>query len=217
MGRDGCIYAITKYDEVLKIDSINNVHCFVESWIESDHHEEGWGDAVMGVDDCIYWPPYSARRILKYDPHTNQTSHAGDDFGDTLSKWFGGCLAADGVIYCIPDHTNRILSIDPWKEYTSSLENIMIERPEQLGCIFYPSDDMPTETNFDRAVIKFGYKKVMKALEACMHPVDQLCATSNLYPVMIAASFDMIDVSVIYHLLRQVPSLMNCINPTQDE
>ena len=93
----------------------------------------------------------------------------------------------------------------------------MIQLPEQLGCIFNPSDDMPTETNFDRAVIKFGYKKVLKALEACMHPVDQVCTISNLYPVMIAASLDRSDVSVIYHLLRQVPSLMDCINHTQDE
>ena len=218
LGRDGCIYGITGDGRVLKIDTTNNCHCFVGN-IESDHGQYGQSrtDAILGIDGCVYWPPYYDRRILKYDPHTNNTTLVGDDFGNTGYKWHGGSLASDGVSSCIPDHANIILSIDPWKEYTSSLENIMIRLPEQLGCIFNPRDDIPTETNFDRAVIKFGYKKVMKALEACMRPVDQLCTISNLYPVMIAASFDRSDVSVIYHLLRQVPSLMNYINRTQDE
>ena len=145
----------------MKIDTTNNDYCFVGNSIESDHDGRGWGDAAMGIDGCIYWPPAVACRILKYDPHTNNTTLVGNDFG-FFFKWDGGSLASDGVTYCIPDHANRILSIDPWKEYTIfSLENIMIELPEQLGCIFNPSDDMPTETNFDRAVIKFGYKKVM--------------------------------------------------------
>ena len=138
----------------------------------------------------------------------------GDDLGNTRNKWYGGSLATDGVIYCIPDRANRILSIDPWKEYTSSLKYIMIQRPEQLGCIFNPSDDMLTETNFDRAVTKFGYKKVMKVLETCMPPADRLCVVSNLYPIMIAASFKMSDISVIYQLLRKSPSLVHCIGNT---
>ena len=169
--------------------------------IESDHYQYGrdcWGDAILVIDGCIYcWPPTYACRILKYDPHTNKTALVGGDFGNTRNKWYGGSLASDRVIYCIPDRANRILlsSIDPWKEYTSSLKNIMIQLPEQLiGCIFHPSDDMPTETNFDRAVTKFGYKKVMKVLEACMPPADRLCVVSNLYPVMIAASFKMSDI-----------------------
>ena len=108
-------------------------------------------------------------------------------------------MASDGVIYCIPDGVNRIMSIDAWKEYTSSLENNMVQHPEQLGCIFNPSDDMPNYTNFDLAVIKFGYKHVLKALEAYMNPADQVCVISNLYPFVIAASFNRSDVSVIYH------------------
>ena len=160
LGRDGCIYAMAyKSRRVLKNETTNNIHCFVGNRI-SDYHINDWGDPILGIDGCIYWPPYDARRILKYDPHTNQTSLVGDYFDDTNYKWYGGSLASDGVVYCFPRHESRILSIDPRKEYTSSLENIMIQHPEQLGCIFHPSDDIPTETKFDRAVTKFGFKRV---------------------------------------------------------
>ena len=211
LGRDGCIYALAENSEVLKIDTANNSHCFVGNSIESYH--EGWNDATLGIDGCIYWSPEYARRILKYDPHTNQKSLVGDDLetrhiGNTGFKWCGGCLASDGVIYCIPCAANWILSIDPWKEYTSSLKNNMLQHPFQLGCIFHPSDDMPNETNFDRAVTKFGYEKALKAFEVCIPPAYEVGVIPDLYPFMIAASCRNSELSVIYHLLRRAPS--NC-------
>ena len=86
LGRDGCIYAITWGGRVLKIDTANNVHCFVGNGVESDHHgweSRGWGDAILGIDGCIYSTPVCARRILKYDPHSDQRSLVGDNFGYT--------------------------------------------------------------------------------------------------------------------------------------
>ena len=209
MGRDGCIYAIAWHGRVLKIKTINNVHWFVGNSVESDHNRLYlvWGRAIFGIDGCIYWPPAYARRTLKYDPHANKTSLVGEPFGTTEYQWYGGCLASDGVIYCIPYGANRILSIDPWKECTSSLENNMVQYPEQLGCIFHPGADMPTDTNFDRAVTKFGYSNVLKVFEACtcMHPADQVCVVSNLYPFMIAASYRNSDLSAIYYLFGLAP------------
>ena len=142
----------------------------------------------------------------------------GDDFGylSTLyEKWCGGTLASDGVIYCcFPRYATRILSIDPWKEYTSSMESNMKEHPEQIGCLFQPSDDIPNATKFvPAAVTKFGYKKVMRVLEACMPPADRLFAVSNLHPFMIAACYKRSDISVIYHfLLCKAPFLVPCIS-----
>ena len=72
LGRDGCIYALAIGDRILKIDTINNSHAFIENSIQSDHRGPGWGDAGLGIDGCIYWPPSGARRTLKYDPHSNQ-------------------------------------------------------------------------------------------------------------------------------------------------
>ena len=87
----------------------------------------------------------------------------GDDFEThDACKWIGGCAASDGIIYCTPDCANRIFAIDLLKDYMLSLKVNMEQFPEQLGCIFQPSDDIPDETNFDCAVSKFGLKKCLK-------------------------------------------------------
>ena len=209
LGRNGCIYALDKDGRLLKIDTANNTHCLVGNTVESDHDGNGWGDAILGIDGCIYWPPSRAAYILKYDPHTNQSSLVRDDYGLHIYKWRGGCSATDGATYCLSSSETRVLAIDPLKEYAFSLKNKMEECPEQLGRIFQPSDDIPDETNFDRAVTKFEQKKVLELFEDCMPLADQACAVSNLYPFMIAASYNSSHVSVIYHLLRQVPSLVS--------
>ena len=71
------------------------------------------------------------------------------------------------------------------------------QHPEQIGCLFQPSDDIPNETKFVRAVTKFGYKKVMRVLEACMPPADRLFAVSNLHPFMIATCYKRSDISAV--------------------
>ena len=81
------------------------------------------------------------------------------------------------------------------------MENGMKEHPQELGLLFHPSNDIPDVTNFDCAVTKFGHKKVLEAFADCLAPVDQSCTGSNLYPFMIAASYESSDISVIYILL----------------
>ena len=214
LGRDGCIYAAVRDGRVLKIDTTNNSHCFVGNTLKWDRDKFYWGDAILGIDGCIYFPPSDDTRTLKYDTsHTNLSSLVGDKFGWHQYKWQGGCSAPDGVIYCLPSYAKRVLAIDPLKEYALSLKNKMEESPEKLGHIFQPSDDIPDETNFDRAVTKFGQKKVLKLLEDCMpRPADQVCAVSNMFPFMIAASYHRSNVCVIYHLLRLAPSFVNDVN-----
>ena len=101
LGRDGCIYAVTQYCRVLKIDTTNNSHRFVGNSIQSDHYGmDPVGDAILGIDGCIYWPPENnSSRILKYDPHSgDKSSHLGDDFGNGQG-WSSGALVTGGVIY----------------------------------------------------------------------------------------------------------------------
>ena len=211
LGRDGCIYAVDKFGRVdlLKIDTKNNLHCLVGNTVEWNYHGTGWGDGILGIDGCIYWPPTSAKHILKYDPNSNITSMVGDYLGNGTFKWRGACTAPDGITYCLPDGASRVLAIDPLKEYALSLKSKMEEHPDQLGCLFHTSDDMPNDTNIDRAVTKFGQKKVLELLDECMSPVDHVCTVSILYPFMIAASLKNGCVFVIYHLLRQMPFVMN--------
>ena len=40
--RDGCIYVITSDGRILKIDTVNNVHCFVGNSIEYKYRDRGW-------------------------------------------------------------------------------------------------------------------------------------------------------------------------------
>ena len=46
------------------------------------------------------------------------------------------------------------------------------------------------------------------SLDDAMPPADRLCAVSNLYPFIISASYENSDISVVYRLLRQVPSFL---------
>ena len=223
LGRDGCIYALAREQcvvtggQVLKIDTTNNSHCFVGNSVESNRGDEAdvidWGDAISGTDGCIYWPPVNATHILKHDPYTNQTSLVGDDYGQRQFKWNGGTLAADGVIYCLPASADQVLSIDPWKEFAMNVKNNMNgHHLEPLRFLFQINDsDIPASnrTYFDCAVTKFGIDKVFEVLEEYMPPVDRVCSDSNLYPFMMAASYEKSALSVIYYLLRQFPSLLD--------
>jgi hypothetical protein len=70
LGGDGYIYAVNCAGQVLQIDTTSNNY----TWIGDRIYDSGWGwgDAIIGVDKCIYWPPYNANRVLKFDPETQQ-------------------------------------------------------------------------------------------------------------------------------------------------
>ena len=149
LARDGCIYVLTKGGRILKIDATNNSHCFVRNSIKSYHHGEGWGDGILGIDGCIYWPPAHASRILKYDPHTNQASLVGDHYGGGFEQdhyYKQGCLASDGVIYCFSEFSSRILTIDPWKEFLMNVKKNIEEYPQNFGFIFERTEKKESST-----------------------------------------------------------------------
>ena len=105
-GRDECIYSLRYAHyiyEVLKIDVVNNTYSLIGNlgvlFFDSGNY---WGDAVLGNDGCIYWPPWEISRTLKFDPETQSISLVGDDFGGLKLKWLYGAVASDGAIYCLP-------------------------------------------------------------------------------------------------------------------
>ena len=225
LGRDGCIYAVTSDNRVLKIDTTDNSYGFVRNYSSTDPDsntsEFGWGDAIIGIDGCIYWPPYIARRTLKYDPHTDLTSLVGCDFGTLGSKWSTGALTTDGVIYCIPTSANQVLAIDPWGEFLETTKANMEDRPETFGFLFQKITEVgegsalrESQTNFDHAIVKFGHKQVYEVLETSMKPVNDYCKETNLCPFMIVASYkETSTLSAINHLLRRDLSWVhNCTN-----
>ena len=223
LGRDGCIYAFTYGDRILIIDTANNTHWFVRSSIHFDLEErcrKGWCDAILGIDGCIYWPPFHDRYTLKYDPHTNKTSLVGCDFGSEEWKWSTGALAPDGVIYCIPDRSNQVLAIDPWGEFLEGTKADMKAHPERFGYLFYESfhaievnddsDDDSVQTHFDHAVLKFGQKKVFEVLDQAMKPVNVYCQETNLFPFMIVAYYGSTLSAINHFLCRDLSWVDNC-------
>ena len=135
----------------------------------------------------------------------------GGDFGNTALKWNSVYLAADGVIYCLPLHAKQVLSIDPMKEFSMNVKTNMNGHLESLKFLFQisDSDKASTQTFFDCAVTKFGIDKVFEVLEEYMPRADRVCSQSNLYPFMIAASYENSALTVIYYLLRRHPSLLD--------
>lgn len=213
VGRDGNIYALMGAGRILKIDielcafSFN----YLTSTLLKEGETFGWTNAIAGKDGCIYWVPGDSNRILKYDPQTEHNSFVGE-LGADEDKWYSGCSTPDGTIYCIPFNALRVLMIiDPFKDFTVRLKRDMEQYPEQLGLLFLENDEGITA--YDSEVTKFGPQKVFQAVVECLPPADQLFAASNLYPFIVGAScHNSTALSVIYFLLRQVPSLISSTN-----
>jgi hypothetical protein len=205
---DGYIYAANDAGQVLKVDTANNNYTWIGDRIYS--RVMGWGNPIVGADKCIYWPPYAANRVLKFDPETQQSpSLVGDDLGEG-SSWKGGALATDGVIYCFPSystHSLRVLAIDPFKEFSVTLQTNMQLYPDELGCLFLKDEEECDETFFESSLRKFGGDEVFKIIEDCL-PLDAEWADAptnagSLPPFMVAATCENCAASVIYCLLRR--------------
>jgi hypothetical protein len=204
---DGYIYAANESGQVLKVDTANNNYTWIGDQIYSGRGER-WGGPIIGVDKCIYWPPFNANRVLMFDPETQQLpSLVGDDFGGIRCKWQCGALATDGVIYCVPFGSSWVLAIDPFKEFSSTLQTNMTLYPQELGRLFLKDDEESDETFFESSLRKFGGEKVFQLVEECL-PLDAEWAdgannNGNLPPFMVAASCENCAASVIYYLLRR--------------
>jgi hypothetical protein len=204
---DGYIYAANGAGHVLKVDATRNNYTWIGDPICSGY--AGWGDPIVGVDKCIYWPPLDhANRVLKFDPETQQMpSLVGDDLGGGNHKWNGGALATDGAIYCIPHCATQVLTIDPFKEFSATLHTNMPLYPDELGRLFLKDEEEQCEeTFFESSLRKFGSEKVFALIEECI-PLDAEWAGAhnhgNLPPFIVAASCENCAASVIYYLLRR--------------
>ena len=107
-----CIFSLNDKGQVLQFDTKTVTHITIGPNIYP--RGWGWGDPVIGQDRCIYWPPLSAGKVLKFNPRTLlPPSEVGDDFGSrSIYKWHSGVLVNDGFIYCIPYCGNQVLEID---------------------------------------------------------------------------------------------------------
>jgi len=207
-GRDGYIYAAntpcSSVVLVIKIDIVNDTYSmFTNAISHTSIRGNGWGDPILGNDGCIYWPPvYSVYHILKFDPETKVISLVGSHVGisDEYNRWScGAAPAPGGPIYCIPYNYGRVLAIDPFKGFVMTLQKVNIKR--------YPN--RIDEIALERAVISYGTNKVYRAIK-------QECGdltTALLVAIAAASSDSTIISSLVYHLLRNNPSIvLNLVN-----
>eukprot|EP00578_Thalassiosira_sp_NH16_P002026 CAMPEP_0181131978 /NCGR_PEP_ID=MMETSP1071-20121207/30747_1 /TAXON_ID=35127 /ORGANISM="Thalassiosira sp., Strain NH16" /LENGTH=509 /DNA_ID=CAMNT_0023218275 /DNA_START=353 /DNA_END=1882 /DNA_ORIENTATION=+ len=86
-----------------------------------------WYGGILGVDGCVYAPPYTATGVLRIDPKTDSVQVLGD-FPVGEWKWHGGLLAkSTGVIYAFPAHSNEVLCIDTNVKKGSSSDGEVVD------------------------------------------------------------------------------------------
>ncbi len=73
--------------------------------------DQKWSAFVDGGDGFFYGIPYSARRVVKFNPLDRSLKEIGPDLGEGEEKWLCGVLANTGNIYCAPFSSDHILKI----------------------------------------------------------------------------------------------------------
>ncbi len=180
LGKDQFIYALNASGQVLKISPKDGEFQWVGGEIYFGQYE-GWGDPVMGIDGCIYWPPYYASCALKYDPFEMSITPSSHVRTPTMmvgqegeqgpgGKWTSGVVGRDGRIYCVPDYAKHILVMDPLSEFVMVLQEKIESSPEDLGKIFTRCRGCK-ESYYTASMRKFGYVGMEKVLE-CL-PSDE--------------------------------------------
>ena len=147
LASDGYIYAVKESGKVLlQIDSTRSRYTttWIGDRINVGNGRAGWGDPIVGIDKCIYWPPSYANRVLKFDPETQQLPLlvGGILREERWRTWQVGARGIDGVIYCIPSYPNKVLVIDPFKEISMTLQNNFRQYyPQELGRLFAKDEE----------------------------------------------------------------------------
>ncbi len=50
-----------------------------------------WYGGILGIDGCVYAPPYAATGVLRIDPRTDSVKVIGD-FPEGVTSGMGGCF-----------------------------------------------------------------------------------------------------------------------------
>ena len=113
---------------------------------------------MSAPNGSIYSIPYSARRVIKFDPVSKFMTYIGLDFGDDGCKWTGMAITDSGIIYCVPCNSDcAILKVDTNADTATELNrNLLPEQGSNIwiscavaldGCIYC----MPNKAREDRS------------------------------------------------------------------
>ena len=77
-----------------------------------------WWSGALAQDGCIYFMPFNARCILKFNPENESAVSVEEDLGE---KFCGMVRGNDGYLYGIPYGSNRIVRFNPIDQTTSTV------------------------------------------------------------------------------------------------
>ena len=177
LGPDGStIYASNEFGKILKFDTVNDTYEFISNAIPTSGRY-GWCEAIVGIDQNIYWPPYGANRVLKFNTYTQKRELIGDDLsGLGYWKWYSGTLASDdsGYAYFAPSNANYILQLD-----TSKGKTKMIDR--ELNLPSFDEIEDPSDVIMERSGCAVGLTKSVKSLKACFSGQTKSCLKNSTH------------------------------------
>ena len=77
-----------------------------------------WWSGALAQDGCIYFMPFNARCILKFNPENESAVSVEEDLGE---KFCGMVRGNDGYLYGIPYGSNRIVRFNPIDQTASTV------------------------------------------------------------------------------------------------
>jgi hypothetical protein len=80
----------------------------------------GHQPGALAPDNYVYYMPYSARRIMRLNPHNDSLSSVGGVLEREGSKYRGTVVGNDDCVYGIPFWATRIVKFDPTTPDTTS-------------------------------------------------------------------------------------------------
>ena len=130
---NGRIYCLPHNSDtkILQIDTVNATVTILDT--ELPEIGDGmWSPGALAHDGCIYFMPYNARRILKFNPEDESAVSVGEHLGDQEYKFSGTVRGNDGYLCGIPSVLNLIVRFNPIDQSMSSL--IVEEFDEAFEC-----------------------------------------------------------------------------------
>jgi len=115
LATNGNMYCCNAKGDILSINVAKGSYSWIRTSLtpkKSKGDWNAWSNPVIGKDGCIYWPPETARCVMKFDSRSKNQSLVGGKIGGGRERWGGGALVSNGMIYCIPSCDKRILEIN---------------------------------------------------------------------------------------------------------
>ena len=175
--------------------------------------QERWIGGCLASDGVVYCFPGGARRILTIDPWKEYLMTAKNNI-EEHPQYFGLLFerteeressTQSNHESNIDDHAAPSKCTNCYNAIIKFVQKIGFKKralEEDMNTIQPPLHHV-SRINLDHAVVKFGKKKAIEALEKHMQPMNDYCKRSNLCLFMIVASYKESSVCTIYHFLCQ--------------